>query len=610
MSELRNGPIAAKRDRRRALWVSTEDKLVFLPPGARSFHPTGIPVEVVQITQAASGKLWMAEVSRDVVRPIPLSDKRPPADETEVRVSSQGILFDNEGALWITTLGHGIRRSPTPELLSGRIEKFSTAVESFTAKDGLSDDYVRAILQDREGNIWVGTNNGLDRFRKTNLKPVILPFKARYAVLAAGEAGDAWVANLGSMVYVDGTRAEPSHPMPSVALSVYRDPSGVIWWLCEDAIYRYDAGKYTRITLPPSFPKTFSSVPMGATEDGSGALWLTALREGIFYRKNGRWQRLETASEFAKLTPRAAFRDWMGRAWFGYEGGTMVILDQERIQRVFPADASPVGSVRAINGRGRHIWVGGSLGLAFFDGNGFRKVAPADAETFGSVMGIEEAPDGSLWLAESSGVIHIPASEAQHALDNPSYRVKYRLFDSFDGLSGTFAATGAFIKEIQGTDGGLWFFASGGIVRVDPADISTNAIPPPVLIRSVKANGKQSGSLTNLVLPPRTTDLQIGYTAFSLSVPEKVHFRYRLEGVDKDWQDAGTRRDAFYNRLGPGKYRFRVIACNNDGVWNEEGARLDFNIAPAWYQTTWLRGLYVHGEVAIGRGRPDRDLCK
>jgi ligand-binding sensor domain-containing protein len=96
--------------------------------------------------------------------------------------------------LWITTLGQGIRRSSAPELLSGRIEKFNTAVESFTAKDGLSDDYGRAILQNREGNIWVGTNNGLDRFRKTNLKPVILPFKARYPVLAAGEAGDAWVA--------------------------------------------------------------------------------------------------------------------------------------------------------------------------------------------------------------------------------------------------------------------------------------------------------------------------------------------------------------------------------------------------------------------------------
>jgi ligand-binding sensor domain-containing protein len=122
------------------LWVSTEETLVFLPPGARSFRPTGIQGEALQIAQASSGKLWMAEGSRDVVRPIPLSDKRPPADETEVQIASQGMLFDNDGALWITSKGDGIRRSPAPELLSGRIEKFSTAVESFTTKDGLSDD--------------------------------------------------------------------------------------------------------------------------------------------------------------------------------------------------------------------------------------------------------------------------------------------------------------------------------------------------------------------------------------------------------------------------------------------------------------------------------------
>ena len=170
-------------DRQGTLWVATEDTLVFLPPGARRFQPTGIRVgQVLQIAQATSGKLWMAETTRSV-RPIPLSDKRQPPDETEVQVGSPGILFDNDGALWITSLGDGLRRAPAPELLRGKIKEFSTAVESFTAKDGLSDDFVRAILQDREGNIWVGTNNGLDRFRKTNLVPVVLPFKPSYAGL-------------------------------------------------------------------------------------------------------------------------------------------------------------------------------------------------------------------------------------------------------------------------------------------------------------------------------------------------------------------------------------------------------------------------------------------
>jgi hypothetical protein len=299
-------------DAQETLWVATEDTVVFLPPGARRFQLTGIAVgQVLQIAQAPSGKLWMAETTRSV-RPIPLSDGRQPRDETEIRVGSAGILFDRDGALWITSIGDGLRRSQAPELLRGRIKEFSTEVESFTAKDGLSEDFVRAILQDREGNIWVGTNNGLDRFRKTNLVPVILPFKPWYVVLAPGDGGDAWVENLESMVRVHGGQAERSRPIPCNAISAYRDPAGAIWWLCPNAIYRYGAGNYTRIT-PPYLP-----APAEGTADGSGALWLSAEREGLFYRKKGVWHRLETESELAKLIPRTAFTDWMGRVWFGY----------------------------------------------------------------------------------------------------------------------------------------------------------------------------------------------------------------------------------------------------------------------------------------------------
>jgi signal transduction histidine kinase/ligand-binding sensor domain-containing protein len=578
-------------DRQGALWVATEDTLVLLPPGARRFQPTGIQVgQVTQIAQAPNGKLWMAETTRSV-RPIPLSDERLPPDETEVQVGSAGILFDNDGALWITTVGDGLRRSPVPELLRGRNKKFSTEVESFTTKDGLSDDYVSSILQDREGNIWVGTNNGVDRFRKTNLVPVTLPIKPSYGVLAAGEAGDIWVYDMGVMVQIHEGRSDRSRPIPCDAGTAYRNPTGTIWWLCLDAIYRYEAGKYTKLA-PPRLSRPFAGSVMEATEDGSGALWLSAEREGLFYRKGEEWHRLEAASELARLTPMTAFTDWMGRAWFGYADGTVIVLEHENIQRVFAAANSPVGGIRAINGRKRHTWIGGDQGLAFFDGNRLRRIVPADAESFGSTMGVEETPDGSLWLAESRGVIQIPTSEVGQALDNPSYRVKYRVFDSFDGLSGTFAGTGVNQKVIQGTDGRIWFAASGGIVWIDPANLSTNALPPPVLIRSVVANGRQSGSLANLNLPPRTTNLQIRYTGLSLAVPEKVRFRYLLEGVDKEWQDAGTRREAFYSNLGPGKYHFRVIASNNDGVWNATGASLNFSIAPAYYQTAWFRAFY------------------
>lgn len=216
-------------DRQGTLWVSTEDTLVFLPSGSRRFQQTGIRVGLVfQIAQAETGKLWMPETTR-FVRPIPLADKRQPPDETEIQVGSIAILFDNAGALWITTIGDGLRRAPAPELLRGRVKEFSTAVESFTAKDGLSDDVVRAILQDREGNIWVGTNNGLDRFRKTNLVEVVLPFKTLYAAIAAGDAGDVRVESPTSAVRVHGGSADRDHRLPSQASYAYRDHAGAIW---------------------------------------------------------------------------------------------------------------------------------------------------------------------------------------------------------------------------------------------------------------------------------------------------------------------------------------------------------------------------------------------
>lgn len=589
-------------DRQGTLWAATEDTLVFLPAGTKMFQPTGTRVGLVlHIAQAASGKLWMAETTRSV-RPVPLSDQRQPHDETEIEVGSAAILFASDGALWITSLGDGLRRSPAPELLNKKIKQFGAEVESFTSKDGLSDDTVNAIFQDHEGNIWVGTSNGLDRFHKTNLVPIALPFKPRLStVLAVGDGGDVWVADPNSMIHVHGGNAEAVPGFGTSAVSAYRDPAGVIWWLGLDAIHRYEDRNYATIPQPPGFPK-LNTESMVATEDGFGAFWLAAQGEGLFYRKAGAWKRLDTPPELAKLSPSAAFTDWMGRVWFGYGGGTIIILDHEEIQKVFRAEDSVVGSVKAIGGRGRHTWVGGELGLAFFDGNRLRRITPADAEAFGSVLGVEETSDDSLWLAESRGVVQVSASEVRQALDNPSYRVKCRLFDSFDGLPGTFARAASSTRVIQGTDGRIWFAASGGISWVDPVNISTNALPPPVWIRSVKTNGRQLDSLGNLALPPRTTDLQISYTALSLSVPERVRFRYRLEGVDKDWQDAGARREAFYTMLGPGQYHFQVIASNNDGVWNDKGAHLDFEITPTWYQTIWFRIACLGVFLALIRG--------
>lgn len=576
-------------DSQGTLWVATEDTIVFLPAGARQFQTTGAHVgQVLQIAEATNGKLWMAETTRSV-RPVPLNTDRGPSSDPEVRVGSGAILFDQDGALWITTLVDGILRAPSPEMLQGKIGELSTAIESFTSKDGLSDDNIHAILQDREGNIWVSTDRGLDRFRKTNIIPNALPFSVPRPVLAAGDGGDVWIGDefSGRLVRIHDGRSFSERRLDSIQ-GAYRDPDGTVWWVGPFSVYRSKSRQFSRLSLPKIFSTPYP-YPMRATKDHAGALWLAAGHNGLFRFKNGNWTKLSAHPELEKSTPTAAFTDWEGRVWLGYEGRTIFILNQSVTDKQVSYQESTVGNVKAINGAEGHVWIGGDLGLAFSKGDHFHLLTPADTVPFRNVLGLVETSGGDLWMCEKRGVIHIASTEVRKALDDPAYRVKYDLFDSSDGLPGSFIdVTDPWPTEIQATDGRVWFVAANRIASIDPSTVFKNAMPPPVVIRSVSAEGKPYSSLTNLVLPALTRSVQIGYTGLSFSVPERVHFRYKLQGVDKDWQDAGTRREAFYNNLRPGTYRFRVLACNHDGVWNEVGAALDFVIAPTWYQTNWF----------------------
>ena len=590
-------------DRQGTFWVAAGHTILYLPRGSRRFQTTGITVgQVWTLVEAPNGKLWMSETTRSV-RPIPVERNLPPPDNTEFAVGSIGILFDRDGSLWISSIGDGMRRVPFPERMDGRkFEKQDPAMESFTVADGLSDNLVTAILEDREGNIWVGTNNGLDRFYKSKLVPIVLPFPVALPAMAPGDDGSVWVSSGGGNFQIQssgrivvGPTAAPSY------LSAYRAPDGALWWSGTGFLDRVEPGgadwsRFQRIGAP--IDATAKTHPfLKVTEDRKGVIWAASESAGIYSFSNGHWKQIEGVPVPRGYWGSAAFTDWAGRVWLGFEDGTLVLLEDGRVKRSWSGQDSPVGHVVAsITGRGRHIWLGGDK-LAYFDGEKFYEVAPAVERSF-NVWGIEETQDGSLWLCENRGVIHIPSAEVDRFLQNHDYRVQYELYNSLDGLPGSFQDAGARSREIQGTDGRIWFASTKGIAWVNPAAVSKDMLPPSVLIRSMKADNKEFPT-SGVTLPPLATALEIDYTALSLSISERVQFRYKLEGVDKDWEDAGTRREAFYTRLGPGKYHFQVIACNNDGVWNEVGARLDFGIAPTWYQTNWFRIACVAGFLAL-----------
>ena len=241
--------------------------------------------------------------------------------------------------------------------------------------------------------------------------------------------------------------------------------------------------------------------------------------------------------------------------------------------------------------RGDHVWLGGPRGVQLLTQGHFPTMKWKDSILPGRVSGVVETKAGDLWVNGFSGVAHVSGAESKKWLLDPGSAVSAEHFDELDGLPGL---SGEKIPEpsvVEASDGRVWFATTGGIASVDPAALekNRNRLPPQVVVLAIRSNGKAYPGASGLTLPKYTENLEIDYTALSLAIPERVRFRYRLEGVDRDWQDVGTRRQAYDTILHPGQYGFQVMACNNDGVWNEAGALVSFALAPAWFQTAWFR---------------------
>jgi signal transduction histidine kinase/ligand-binding sensor domain-containing protein len=603
-----------------ALWVAGQHRIAVLNPGSPKFELTDEPYngQVNQLTESPDGTVWMAETTR-AVRPLKrpgqtvafrgmsrldCQERFPDTWQTEpgcrrrgdleVYVGSAAILFDQNGALWITTLGDGLRRAPYPSRLAKEpIGEFSNALEQFTSKNGLSADFVTAISEDREGNIWAATRDGIDQFRNGVLAPVTLtPATTRLSIAPDDD---------GYVVALDSTTGNLFRLHDAHRVSKLRSPPFKLNWLSRDLFGSIWGSGMAGCRLVGGVCATRLEVPGGSLEDqevrlavdGNHRLWAYNVEEGLFAFDGGRWSRFRAfPPTLTGAVARTQYSDAAGRIWFGFRDGRLLSLTDGVVDLYSSRDGLKIGEIKAIASVGTHVWIGGEHGLVLLRGARFTPVVPYDAPAFGSVSGIVAADDGSLWLNEDRGVIRVSAQEVSALLQDSSHPTRYEIFDTLDGLPGATEPVKC-PTAIRGTDGRLWFTTVNGVAWVDPAHLYRNKLPPPVVIQSIVADGRTLSSLSKLELPARTADLQIAYAGLSLSVPERVQFRYRLKGFDATWQSVGTRRTAYYTRLPPGSYEFQVIASNDAGVWNEMGAELPIRIIPAWYQTWWFYSLCV-----------------
>jgi signal transduction histidine kinase/ligand-binding sensor domain-containing protein len=612
-------------DDRGTLWVGSTDRVEYLPLGKNSFQLAVDKLQnVYSLAESRGGTMWMAELGR-AVSPIRMPHMDAKRLQPEIDVGSGGILFDDQSSFWITTAGDGLRRIPFPEKLDGqRITEFSDAAEKFTQKNGLSSDYVSCILQDREGNIWVGTGSGIDRFQQRALVPVELPPGTSEMSLAPQENGTIQVSssNRNLMQIIGGRAIElPAGPIAFngsrirdgfiLESSYVRDPAALLIHPPNRVVFgTYYHPSYVERAHILSFDQTFypgtgtlqEAVKRGEssirafTIDSSGRKWYSIAAVGVFRVEKNGWTSLESLGG-PKESASSEFGDATGKVWFGFRN-SVVALDGSTPRTFSARDGIAIGEVLCIKGSASGLWIGGETGVSFFDGTRFRSMLPVAEQAFAGVHGMVVTKGQGMWLAANRGIVFVPEKELQSFKANPEYQVQVRVFNALDGLSEDVQKTPIDRSAVQGTDGKIWFATTQGVVWVDPKNIPVNRLPPPVTIEYLTADTRRYDLYGLVRLPPRTNSLQIHYAALSLSVPERVRFRYQLEGVDRGWQDVDTRRDAYYTNLGPGSYSFRVIACNDDGVWNETGAISTFVIAPAFYQTWWF--LLIDIAFAVG----------
>jgi len=571
------------------LWTVSNRQLMRWKDGAaRTWLPAELPassaqklIDVVQsLALGKHGEVWVGgtqptlgigllHLQGDELR----SYVTPDFDGRKLSVSP--LLVDSNNSLWIGTQNDGIYR-----LHEGK-------VSHFRRRDGLSGDTVQSLFEDLEGTLWVITTRGIDAFRDLRVTSVTsregLSADLANAVLATRD-GTVWINAWHSLdAWRDGkmTSLNPGNGLPGTEVTIlFEDAAGSLWVGIDDELHILERGKFKPIRQPDGAAIGFVQ---SVVEDVQGNVWVLARPDRLFRLRDRKvveripWPATGFAMRGSAADPREGI-------WMPLANGDLARI-RGGIIETFEFHREPnTGTIHDLRAFADGTIVGATpLGLAGWREGRTQTMTAGNGLPCVDIHSVLIDRDQRLWLYTTCGILSIESDQVQAWWKNPQAAVTYRMFDAFDGAQP--ARANFTPKASVGPDGRLWF-ANASIVQVlDPRQTISNAVPPPVQIEQMWADRKSVPLTGEVRLPPNTSDLQIDYTGLSFVVPRKTGFRYRLVGHDAEWQNVGTRRQAFYNDLPPRDYVFEVTASNNDGVWSRTNASLAFSIAPTFYQT-------------------------
>ncbi len=587
----------------RGIYVSARPRMLLLETGRARFTDTGIPIDTyTALAESPGGRLW--QWNGDWIRPVAGGVKRGGGAFRSGPVTTPFVFpkpaFDRDGNLWLLGQDAGLGRLPANSL-DRRGDRAS--IEIFAEKQGLTASLTLSMLEDREGNIWVGTESGLDRFSPSN---IVQPQQTEALVsgfVGPTGGGPVFVAGLSGVYRIAGD-GRPVMIFPMADTGVLCGDSRRVLvmsmrgkWLL-DIDRSGDLAKATPIRGP---------ISATCTMDTNGRFWTGADRVS---RVDGHGlQPVGGAAGTAGSTITRIRSDGAGGVVFARVWKGFARLKDGVETPLWRREDHVIGSTRTMV-PGRHgLLIVGDQGLARYDGRrddgrrGGRRLASLTDRSYpflAGLTGLVQTADGSTWVIGTTGIVRMATARLDAAFARPGLPIPFERF----GYQEDFRARSNMVDAndiAHDAAGRLWFATNKGLAMIDPRHLSRNRMPPTVQIRSVDAGGAERTPGAQPTLFPAGTDhVRIRYTALSLTNATANRFRYRIEGIDRDWIDAGQSRDALYTNLGPGTYRFRVIAANNDGVWNHDGAVLTFTIAPRFYQTYAFVALCVAAILILG----------